>query len=86
MARLLLGSMAVVTVWRWAGYYTVMVVAGMSGDLARNFFFEAAELDGANAWHKFVSITLPQLKPVLTYIILMCVIGTPSRSLILSIR
>ena len=39
-------------------------------------FFEAADLDGANAWHKFVYITLPQLKPVLTYIILMCVIGT----------
>lgn len=38
--------------------------------------FEAADLDGANAWHKFVYITLPQLKPVLTYIILMCVIGT----------
>ena len=39
-------------------------------------FFEAADLDGANACHKFVYITLPQLKPVLTYIILMCVIGT----------
>ena len=35
-------------------------------------FFEAADLDGANAWHKFVYITLPQLKRVLTYIILMC--------------
>ena len=67
-------SMAIVTVWRWAGYYMVMVVAGRL-EISKEYY-EAAELDGANAWHKFISITLPQLKPVLTYIILMCVIGT----------
>ena len=67
-------SMAIVTIWRWAGYYMVMVVAGRL-EISKEFY-EAADLDGANAWHKFVSITLPQLKPVLTYIILMCVIGT----------
>ena len=66
--------MAIVTIWRWAGYYMVMVVAGRL-EISQEFF-EAADLDGANAWHKFVYITLPQLKPVLTYIILMCVIGT----------
>ena len=60
-------------IWRWAGYYMVMVVAGRL-EISQEFF-EAADLDGANAWHKFVYITLPQLKPVLTYIILMCVIG-----------
>ena len=57
-----------------SGYYMVMVVAGRL-EISQEFF-EAADLDGANAWHKFVYITLPQLKPVLTYIILMCVIGT----------
>lgn len=67
-------SMAIVTIWRWAGYYMVMVVAGRL-EISQEFY-EAADLDGANAWHKFISITLPQLKPVLTYIILMCVIGT----------
>ena len=67
-------SIVIVTVWRWAGYYMVMVVAGRL-EISQEFF-EAADLDGANAWHTFVYITLPQLKPVLTYIILMCVIGT----------
>ena len=67
-------SMAIVTIWRWAGYYMVMVVAGRL-EISKEYY-EAADLDGANAWHKFISITLPQLKPVLTYIILMCVIGT----------
>ena len=72
--KIALGSMAIVTIWRWAGYYMVMVVAGRL-EISQEFF-EAADLDGANAWHKFVYIALPQLKPVLTYIILMCVIGT----------
>lgn len=73
-SKIALVSMAIVTVWRWAGYYMVMVVAGRL-EISKEYY-EAADLDGANAWHKFVSITLPQLKPVLTYIILMCVIGT----------
>lgn len=72
--KVALASMAIVTVWRWAGYYMVMVVAGRL-EISKEYY-EAADLDGANAWHKFISITLPQLKPVLTYIILMCVIGT----------
>ena len=37
---------------------------------------EAAAIDGASAWTKFTRITLPLLKPVLVYIILMCTIGT----------
>lgn len=72
--RVALISMAIVTIWRWAGYYMVMVVAGRL-EISKELY-EAAELDGANAWERFFSITLPQLKPVLTYIILMCVIGT----------
>lgn len=72
--RIALVSMAIVTIWRWAGYYMVMVVAGRL-EISQEYY-EAANLDGANAWQKFISITLPQLKPVLTYIILMCVIGT----------
>lgn len=69
-----LASMALVTIWRWAGYYMVMVVAGRL-EVAKELY-EAAELDGANALERFFYVTLPQLKPVLTYIILMCVIGT----------
>lgn len=72
--KIALASMAIVTVWRWAGYYMVMVVAGRL-EISREYY-EAADLDGANSWHKFIYITLPQLKPVLTYIVLMCVIGT----------
>lgn len=29
--------------------------------------YEAAELDGANAWHRFRSITLPSIQPVILF-------------------
>lgn len=43
--KIALGSMAIVTIWRWAGYYMVMVVAGRL-EISQEFF-EAADLDGA---------------------------------------
>ena len=67
-------SLMIVYIWREAGFVMIFFLSGMQG--ISQEYYEAADLDGANVWHKFVSITLPQLKPVLTYIILMCVIGT----------
>lgn len=43
--KIALGSMAIVTIWRWAGYYMVMVVAGRL-EISQEFF-EAADLDGS---------------------------------------
>lgn len=39
-------------------------------------FYEAATIDGANKWDQFISITLPLLKPVTFFIVVMSVIGT----------
>ena len=35
--KIALGSMAIVTIWRWAGYYMVMVVAGRL-EISQEFF------------------------------------------------
>jgi multiple sugar transport system permease protein len=55
-----------VTVWWTAGLNTVIFLAGLksiNGDL-----YEAASLDGANAFQKFFSVTLPGLRPVMLFI------------------
>jgi len=72
--KIALATMAMVTVWRWSGYYMVIAVAGRL-DIPVSYY-EAADIEGAGAWHKFRFITLPLLKPVLFYIVLVCVIGT----------
>lgn len=49
----------------WAGYpfYMVSLLAGMQG-ISKDFY-EAATVDGANGFQKFLYITIPQLKPII---------------------
>ena len=49
--------------WRWTGYNMVFYLAGMQA--IDDSIYEAAEIDGANAFMKFKSITLPLLKPII---------------------
>lgn len=55
-------AMVVTSIWRWWPFAFLIVLAGLqniSGEL-----YEAAAIDGASAWRRFRSITLPQLKSV----------------------
>mgnify|MGYP005761450847 CR=1 FL=1 len=60
-------------VWSGMGGMMILYYAGMMN--ISHDYFEAAELDGANEWHKFKSITLPMLSPVTFYIIITGVIN-----------
>lgn len=48
-------------VWKNAGYDMILWLAGLDGIGAD--LYEAASVDGANAWQKFWQITLPNLRP-----------------------
>ena len=50
----------------------VIFLAGLQG-ISRELY-EAAELDGCGAWHKFVAVTLPGLRSAMTYVIIMALI------------
>lgn len=67
-------SIVIVTVWRWAGYYMVMFVAGIL-EIPRQFY-EAAEMEGAGVWQKFRYITFPQLKYIIYFVAMMSIIGS----------
>ena len=52
-----------INLWKNMGYNTVLYYATLIGiDVS---YYEAAVVDGASAWQKFRSITIPLLKPVL---------------------
>lgn len=54
-----------VTTNTWLGFPFMMVVAlGALESIPRDMY-EAAEVDGATSWQRFVHITIPQLKPAL---------------------
>jgi ABC-type sugar transport system permease subunit len=61
-------------VWSFAGYNTVIFLAGL-GSIPTPLY-EAASIDGAGRWHQFRHITLPLLSPTTYFLVLISVIGT----------
>lgn len=56
-------SLVMVTVWWTLGFNAVIYLAGLQG--IPKDLYDAAMLDGANPWRKFLDVTLPGLRPVL---------------------
>lgn len=62
------------SIWKQMGYYMVIFLAGLQG--ISEELYEAAELDGANKWSKFRNVTLPQLRPVTFFVMMMLTINS----------
>ncbi|MBN1582621.1 MAG: sugar ABC transporter permease [Anaerolineae bacterium] len=62
------------SVWKYFGFSTVILLAGLSN--IDPTLYEAAQIDGANAWQSFRRITIPLLSPTLYYVILISSIGS----------
>lgn len=56
-----LGSVMAVDIWKQMGYNMVIYLAGLQ--LIDGSYYEAASIDGANAWQKLIFITLPRMVP-----------------------
>ena len=69
-----LWSTVVLIVWRYAGFYMLLLLVGLQSISAD--VYEAARLDGANRWQTFRRITLPLLRPSLALSTIMCVTGS----------
>lgn len=62
-----LPAIMVMDVWSASGYYMLVFLAGLEA-IPRDLH-DAARLDGANAWDRFVGITLPLLRPTLLFVL-----------------
>lgn len=65
-------SVIAVSIWKEFGYYTVIFLAGLQG--IPKELYEAATVDGANAWHRFRNVTLPMLAPIMLLCIILSII------------
>ena len=61
-------AILLLTIWKDFGYAVVILLGGMYSMPVD--CFEAAEIDGANAWQRFFGITLPLLKPTVIFIVI----------------
>lgn len=66
-------SVSLISARMWFGHTFIILMAGISG-ISKDYF-EAALIDGANWWKSFINVTLPQLKPIILYVLITSLIG-----------
>jgi multiple sugar transport system permease protein len=70
---LALPTLMILGIWKGIGWNMVIFLAGLQSIPAE--LYEAARVDGANSWDLFRSITLPLLRPVLTFATVILTMG-----------
>ena len=66
-------SIAMVTIWQWTGYSMIIYLAGLQS--INPELYEAARVDGAQTRDIFRHITLPLLRPVIVFQVILSIIG-----------
>lgn len=59
--------------WRWFGVNMMYFLSGLQS--IPEDYYEAASIDGASTWQKFIKITVPQLKPTIVYVLTISIYG-----------
>lgn len=72
--KVALSSIMAMNIWSTAPLFMVIYLAALQ-DIPRSLY-EAADLDGASGWDRVWYITLPALKPVTFFVVMMGIIGT----------
>jgi multiple sugar transport system permease protein len=72
-SRWALPTLIIISLWN-IGSGMVIYLAGLQGIPTE--LYEAAKIDGASAWRRFISVTIPMMTPVLFFQIIMGIIGS----------
>ncbi|MHB1955344.1 MAG: carbohydrate ABC transporter permease [Sulfobacillus sp.] len=67
-------SLIILNLWQTVGYYTVIVLAGLT-EIPQDYY-EAASLDGATRWQATRHITIPLLRRAITFIVIILTINS----------
>lgn len=65
--------MVIMSAWQGCGYQMLIFLSALGN--IRKDVYEAASIDGANAFQRFFSVTLPGLKPTMVFILITVFIG-----------
>ncbi|MEZ3158473.1 sugar ABC transporter permease [Microbacterium sp. BWR-S6Y] len=67
-------AVVIISTWRDMGYYMILFLAGLQ--TVPRELHEAARVDGANVWQRFVNVTLPCLRPTTFFVTVMLTINS----------
>lgn len=71
---LVMPALILTSLWLWVGFNMVYFLAALQS-VDRNLE-EAARIDGANAWQVFWHVTLPSMRHVVVFVVIMSIIGS----------
>ena len=66
-------AIGIMTVWASVGFQMIIYLAGLQGIPPQ--LYEAASIDGANVWQKFLYVTIPSLRNTTIFIVILTTIG-----------
>lgn len=66
-------ALIVIHVWAGVGFQALILLAALQS--VPSELYEAAQIDGANSWHRFWTITIPAMMPTITFVTVMALIG-----------
>lgn len=67
-------AILIVTVWWTSGFNMIIILAALQNIPAS--LYESAAIDGANGWQRFLYITIPMLRPVMVFIVVITIIAS----------
>ena len=67
-------AIVIASFWMYVGFNMVYFLAALQS--VSKELLEAAEVDGANAWHRFLNVTIPAIKPVAMFVVLLSFLGS----------
>lgn len=73
-ANLVMPALVLTAMWMYVGFNMIYFLAALQ--TVDQDLYEAAEIDGAGAWEKFWHVTLPGIKPVAVFVIIVSTIGS----------
>ncbi len=67
-------ALIIAALWLYVGFNMIYFLAALQN--VRQELIDAAYVDGANSWHRFRHVTIPAIRPVATFVILLSLIGS----------
>jgi ABC-type sugar transport system permease subunit len=71
---LVMPAMVITALWMYVGFNMIYFLAALQ--TVDRDLIDAAAVDGANAWQRFVHVTLPSIKPVAVFVVVLSTIGS----------
>ncbi len=67
-------SLAIMSIWKSLGYFAIILFAALQG--VPRVLYEAASLDGAGSWRRFINVSVPMIGPALLFVTVISLIGS----------